>query len=149
MIQEVKKWWENRVLRSVDNLKLWHENPRLDPSSRLVTVRDYVEELINDPIDEQNFINLVRSIATRGFMSFDPIIVWQDDETRLFVVAEGNRRVMALKLLRSPEKAPMSIRKTVVGLSRLIDRDDIEKIKVVLAPSYAVSYTHLTLPTKA
>ena len=136
MIQEVKKWWENRVLRSVDNLKLWHENPRLDPSSRLVTVRDYVEELINDPIDEQNFINLVRSIATRGFMSFDPIIVWQDDETRLFVVAEGNRRVMALKLLRSPEKAPMSIRKTVVGLSRLIDRDDIEKIKVVLAPSY-------------
>lgn len=136
MSQEVKKWWENRVLRSVDNLKLWHENPRLDPSSRLVTVRDYVEELINDPIDEQNFLNLIKSIATRGFMSFDPIVVWQDTETKLFTVAEGNRRVMALKLLRAPEKAPLSIRKTVVGLSRLIDRDDIEKIKVVLAPSY-------------
>ena len=136
MSQEQKKWWENRVLRSVDNLKLWHDNPRLDPSSRLVTVRDYVEELISDPIDEQNFLNLMRSIATRGFLSFDPIVVWQDNETKLFVVAEGNRRVLALKLLRAPDKAPLSIRKTVTALSRMLDRDDIEKIKVVLSPSY-------------
>jgi hypothetical protein len=136
MSKEVKKWWENRVSRSVDNLKLWHENPRLDPSSRLTTVRDYVEELINDPVDEQNFVSLIRSIAIRGFMPFDPIVVWQDSEAKSFIVAEGNRRVMALKLLRSPEKAPMSIRKTVVSLSRHIDRDEIEKIKVVLAPSY-------------
>ncbi|KPM76731.1 hypothetical protein AOG26_13780 [Pseudoalteromonas sp. UCD-33C] len=133
-----KKWWENRVLRSVDNLKLWHDNPRLDPANKLVTVRDYVEELIADPIDEQNFMTLVKSIATRGFLSFDPVVVWQSKEKH-FYVAEGNRRVMALKLLRSPEKAPLSIRKSIVQLSRKIDRDDIEKIKVCLAPSYEES----------
>ena len=134
-VSEKKKWWENRVLRSVDNLKLWHDNPRLDPSNKLVTVRDYVEELIADPIDEQNFLALMKSISVRGFMSFDPVVVWQNEDKH-FVVAEGNRRVMALKLLRSPEKAPLSIRKTVVHLSRTIDRDEIEKIKVCLAPSY-------------
>jgi len=135
MIQEHNKWWEKRVLRSVDNLKLWSNNPRLDPSSKLVTVRDFVEELISDDNDEQNFLTLMRSIATRGFQSFDPVVVWQNKD-KDFVVAEGNRRVMALKLLRSPDKAPMSIRKIVVNLSRMIDRDELEKIRVCVAPSY-------------
>ncbi|WP_027670529.1 ParB/Srx family N-terminal domain-containing protein [Rheinheimera baltica] len=135
MSKENKNWWENRVLRSVDNLKLWHDNPRLDPANKLITVRDYVEELIADPTDEQKFIDLMKSIATRGFLSFDPVVVWQNEDQH-FVVAEGNRRVMALKLLRSPDKAPLSIRKTVVSLSRTVDRDAIEKIRVCLAPSY-------------
>lgn len=136
MARESKNWWENRVLRSVDNLKLWQENPRLDPSSRLVKVRDFVEELISDANDKQDFIELITSIANRGFESFDPIVVWQDDNDKNFYVAEGNRRVMALKLLRDPEKAPMSIRKTIIKLSRLIDRDSIEKIRVCVSPSY-------------
>lgn len=136
MADNNNKWWEKRVLRAVDNLKLWDENPRFDVASKLVTVRDYVEELISDTNDEQNFLSLLRSIASRGFMTFDPVIVWQDKQSKSFIVAEGNRRVMALKLLRSPDKAPMSIRKTVVSLSRMIDRDDIEKIKVCVAPSY-------------
>lgn len=136
MAKEGIKWWENRVLRSVDNLKLWQENPRLDPSSRLVKVRDFVEELISDANDKQDFIELITSIANRGFESFDPIVVWQDDNDKNFYVAEGNRRTMALKLLRDPEKAPMSIRKTIIKLSRLIDRDSIEKIRVCVSPSY-------------
>ena len=106
MAQENKKWWENRVLRSVDNLKLWRDNPRLDPSSQPVRVRDFVEELISDVNDKQDFIELITSIANRGFVSFDPIVVWQNEADKNFYVAEGNRRVMALKLLRNPEKAP-------------------------------------------
>lgn len=135
MAHDTNQWWEKRVLRSVDQLKLWSENPRLDPSNKLVALRDYVDELISDDNDEQNFITLLRSIATRGFRSFDPIVVWQNED-KDFVVAEGNRRVMALKLLRAPNKAPLSIRKTVVTLARMIDRDDIEKIRVCVAPSY-------------
>ncbi|EMJ2903580.1 ParB N-terminal domain-containing protein [Yersinia mollaretii] len=136
MAKEGKNWWENRVLRSVDNLKLWRENPRLDPSSRPVKVRDYVEELISDVNDKQDFIDLITSIANRGFVSFDPVVVWQDEDDKSFYVAEGNRRVMALKLLRDPEKAPMSIRKVVIKLSRIINRDTIEKIKVCVSPTY-------------
>jgi hypothetical protein len=67
MSKDTNKWWENRVLRSVDNLKLWHENPRFDPSNKLVAVRDYVEELLSDSNDEQNFISLLKSIATVAF----------------------------------------------------------------------------------
>ncbi|HGY1012548.1 TPA: ParB N-terminal domain-containing protein [Aeromonas salmonicida subsp. smithia] len=136
MAQDKKNWWEHRVLRSVDNLKLWDENPRLDASGKLSTVRDFVEELISDDVDAQDFIDLMNSIATRGFLSFDPVVVWQDEESQSFIVAEGNRRVMALKLLRSPETAPMSIRKVVTSLSRKIDRDGIEKIRVCLAPCF-------------
>lgn len=136
MAQEGIRWWENRVLRSVDNLRLWRENPRLDPSSQPVKVRDYVEELISDVNDKQDFIDLLTSIANRGFVSFDPVVVWQDEDDKHFYVAEGNRRVMALKLLRSPEKSPISIRKTVTKLSREIDRDVIEKIKVCVSPNY-------------
>lgn len=134
MTQE-KKWWENRALRSVDNLKLWQGNPRLDPSSKLSSVRDYAEELISDDNDAQSFLALVKSIATRGFESFDPIVVWQNEDND-FVVAEGNRRVLALKLLRAPDRAPLSIRRNIVSLSRLIDREEIEKIRVCIAPSY-------------
>lgn len=137
-LKEKSDWWSNRVLRSVDNLKLWHDNPRFDPSNKLVTIRDYTEELIADSNDERDFIDLIKSIATRGFLSFDPVVVWQNED-RQFIVAEGNRRVMALKLLRSPDKAPLSIRKTVVRLSRTINRDTIEKIRVCLAPSYEES----------
>jgi len=136
MAQEGTRWWENRVLRSVDNLRLWRENPRLDPSSQPVKVRDYVEELISDVNDKQDFIDLLTSIANRGFVSFDPVVVWQDEDDKYFYVAEGNRRVMALKLLRSPEKSPISIRKIVNKLSREIDRDVIEKIKVCVSPNY-------------
>jgi hypothetical protein len=135
MPENKKKWWENRVLRSVDNLKLWHDNPRLDATSRLTTVRDYVEELISDPSDKQHLMSLLKSIATKGFISFDPVVVWKDSKNKHFTVAEGNRRVMALKLLRSPEKSPRSIRKLIVTLSRKINRNDIEKIKVCVAPS--------------
>lgn len=135
MTKEKKNWWENRVLRSVDNLKLWSENPRLDPSNKLSQLRDFVEDLISDPADEQDFMDLVRSISTQGFKSFDPIVVWKN-ENNDFVVAEGNRRVMALKLLRSPTQSPMKIRKSIVNLSRKIDRDEFEKIRVCVAPSY-------------
>ena len=82
MPKNKKTWWENRVLCSVDNLKLWHDNPRLDPSNKLVTLRDYVEELIADSSDEQHFISLLKSIAERGFMSFDPIVIWQGKDKK-------------------------------------------------------------------
>ncbi|MBE0469937.1 MAG: ParB N-terminal domain-containing protein [Methyloprofundus sp.] len=134
MVESKQNWWEVRVRRSVDNLRMWSDNPRLDPSNKLITLRDFVEELIDDATDAQNFLDLMKSIVDRGFISFDPVVVWKEGNS--FVVAEGNRRVMALKLLRAPEKAPISIRKNVVALSRQIDRDQIEKVKVCLAPSY-------------
>lgn len=132
---ETVNWWENRVLRSVDNLKLWIDNPRLDPIEPHDTLNDFIEDLLSDNSEKDEFLALVKSIAERGFTSFDPIVVWKDDKGR-FVVAEGNRRVLALKLLRQPEKAPQSIRKFLRENAKLIDRDSIEKVRVCVSPSY-------------
>ncbi|MFQ6371164.1 ParB N-terminal domain-containing protein [Shewanella sp. YIC-542] len=134
-MSEASKWWEIRTPRSVDNLRLWIDNPRLDPIENHETLNDFVEDLLSDNSERDEFIALVKSIAERGFQSFDPVVVWKDDKGR-FVVAEGNRRVLALKLLRKPESAPQSISRFIREQSRLIDRDSIEKIKVCVAPSY-------------
>lgn len=135
VVMEKLNWWENRTPRSVDNLKLWVDNPRLDPVESHETLNDFVEDLLSDSSERDEFIDLVKSISERGFTSFDPIVVWKDDSGR-FVVAEGNRRVLALKLLRKPESAPKGIRKFIREQSKKIDRDEIEKIRVCVAPSY-------------
>ena len=78
-------------------------------------------------------MDLVRSIATNGFIPADPIVVWKDAKNERYYVAEGNRRVLALKLLRDPSKAPREIRGTVKSLSKAWTR--IDKIHVNIAPS--------------
>ena len=60
--------------------------------------------------------------------------MWQNPEDGRYYVAEGNRRVLALKLLRDPGKAPRDIRGTVKSLSRTWQR--IDKIQVNIAPTF-------------
>jgi len=129
-------WLDKRSPRSVDQLRLWSENPRLDPEEEHVRTADFVADLLEDSSEKAAFIDLIRSIATRGFMPIDPIIVWQDKHNGKFYVAEGNRRVLALKLLRNADKAPKSIRSIVKQAAKSIDANDIAKVKVVIAPSF-------------
>lgn len=136
MVGNKNKWWEKRTPRSVDYLKLWKENPRFDTaeSQSRIKLADFAEEIISEPSDKASFFELIRSIIKLGFMDFEPIVVWKDENER-YVVAEGNRRILALKLLRNPDKAPKSIRKFILQQSNLINRHDIEKVQVCVAPS--------------
>lgn len=127
------KWLNTKSLRSIDQLRLWDENPRLNPDGRHISIADYVDDLIADKSDKDNFYALLKSIATE-FIPADPIVVWQDKSNLKYYVAEGNRRVLALKLLRAPEKAPKSIRSYVRNLST--SWTPIEKIMVNIAPSF-------------
>lgn len=63
-------------------------------------MRDFIENIIQEEGDKKNFLDLLRSIAKNGFIPADPIVVWQKPADGRFYVAEGNRRVLALKLLR-------------------------------------------------
>lgn len=135
MTSESTAWWEKRALRAVDQLKLWQENPRLDPIENHITLADFTEELISTKSDKDSFFELISSISAKGFLSFDPIIVWKNDKNK-YEVAEGNRRVLALRLLRHPHKAPRSIRKFIIQKAEHIDRTDIEKIRVCVAPNF-------------
>lgn len=127
------EWLDKKTPRSIDQLRLWNENPRLNPEEKHITLADFTEDLIVDENEKKHFFNLLKSIAVE-YIPADPIIVWKDDDTQKFYVAEGNRRILALKLLNDPNKAPKSIRAYVRNLAR--NRVPTDKIKVHVAPSF-------------
>lgn len=129
-------WLDKKTPRSVEQLKLWPENPRLNPEETHVRMSDFVEDLIGDEADKASFLDLIKSIYTDGFRPFDPIIVWKHENDGLFYVAEGNRRILALKLLLDPDKAPKSIRASIKNYSQRIDKETIKKIMVNVAPNF-------------
>lgn len=134
MSKSNNNWFNKRYLRSIDNLHLWNGNPRLNPDDTHTTLADFVNDITEEPGDRDNFIDLVKSIVANGFIQADPIVIWQDEKSKNFYVAEGNRRVLALKLLREPLKAPKSIRSTIVQCSNTWER--VDKIYVNIAPSF-------------
>lgn len=129
-------WLSKRTYRSVDTLRLWSENPRLNPEDSHIYISDFVEDLISDAGERESFCNLIKSISENGFIPSDPIVVWKNTDNEKFYVAEGNRRVLALKLLRDPNKAPKSIRGLVRKYSTAIDKNLIKKVLVSIAPSF-------------
>lgn len=126
-------WLEKKTPRSIEQLKLWGENPRLNPNESHSSVADFVEDLIADETDKKHFFELLKSIATE-YIPADPIVVWQEQDGK-FYVAEGNRRVLVLKLLRDPNKAPKSIRAYVRRISDS-RKEKYDKVKVCVAPSF-------------
>lgn len=128
-------WLSKRTWRSVDELKLWSTNPRLNPDEEHTYLSDYTQDLLSDEGERESFILLLKSISTIGFIQADPIVVWKNLNNDKYYVAEGNRRVLALKLLRHPQKAPIEIRTLVRKCSQKIDKSTIQKIQVSVAPS--------------
>lgn len=126
-------WFNKRYLRSIDNLRLWNENPRLNPDEKHITLADFVEDITEDENDRRNFLDLVKSIAINGFIPAEPIVVWQDTYNNKYYVAEGNRRILALKLLREPSRAPKKIRASIRTYAKQWTR--VEKIPVNIAPT--------------
>ena len=114
-MEDKYNWLNKRSIRSVDQLRLWSDNPRLNLDEKHLTISDFTEDLITDDADKKSFFDLLKSIAME-FIPADPIIVWKDTKNSKFYVAEGNRRVLALKLLRDPDKAPKSIIKEIALL---------------------------------
>lgn len=82
---DIYDWLSKRTPRSVDELRPWPENPRLNPEETHVTTSDYVEDIISEKADRENFCDLVKSIAERGFIPADPIVVWQNPDNKNFM----------------------------------------------------------------
>lgn len=120
-------WLLKKTPRSVDAMKLWPFNPRLNPEEDYSSITDFSEEITRNDSDRRNFMELIKSIIENGFIPADPIVVWQLDDKKYYV-AEGNRRVLALKLLRAPDKAPRSIRVSVRKFSSKANLSDFGNI---------------------
>lgn len=129
-------WLNKRTPRSVDQLRLWPENPRLNPEENHLTLSDFAEDLTAEKADRDDFYDLINSIVEVGFVPADPVVVWKNEENQKYYVAEGNRRLVALKLLREPHKAPKNIRSFIRKASNRINLTEIEKIQVNVAPSF-------------
>lgn len=80
----------------VQNLKFDPENPRF-AGSDLLNLSSV--EIVNQMIDSEQIIDLINSIGTQGYFLGEPLLVFADSGTNQFFVAEGNRRLAALKLI--------------------------------------------------
>ena len=130
------EWLIRKTPRSVDQLRLCPENPRLNPDETHLTLSDIAEDLTFEKSDKKDFYKLINSIVEDGFIPADPVVVWKNEENNKYYVAEGNRRLVALKLLREPHKAPKAIRSFIRKASDRINLTEIEKIPVNVAPTF-------------
>ena len=94
----------------VKNLLLDVNNPRHDI---LENQKDAVQEMIVDQHDK--LINLARDIVERGINPSELTIVTPNENNpKEYIVLEGNRRVVAIKLLNDPSLAKLGGKTSVI-----------------------------------
>lgn len=94
------------------------ENPRHEPYENEAEVIDYL-------CRHENVFPLAKDIVQHGLNPLELLAVIPEDSgdtgksgKPTFIVAEGNRRLCALKLLDDPERAPPKLRKPLEDLGR-------------------------------
>ena len=113
-------------------LRLDPQNPRLRRDERGAGR----ERLLEVMVERFKLEELAESIVTSGFIEFDPIIAFREDDTSVTVL-EGNRRLAVLKLLLNPQLAPTAKQRVWQRLSNRVrpeQRNRIETLKVLLFP---------------
>lgn len=96
LMNQIKSMNINKLLLDIDN-------PRFPTSAE--NQRDAIAKMLELQYDR--IYRLARDIAAKGLDPSENILVYpSEEEDGFFIVAEGNRRVTALKLLLSPKLAP-------------------------------------------
>ncbi len=110
---------EIKTVVNVDRLFLATDNPRHE---EVDDEREAIERLCKSEYVEE----LARDIVLNGPSPAERLIVYPADESlkidevdeqTAFVVAEGNRRVCALKLLNDPDRAPVKLRDAITKMA--------------------------------
>lgn len=101
----------NRQFIQLDKIFLDLNNPRHIPHPSEV-------ETINYLCENEDIFNLAKDIALYGLNPLENLAVVKDNKTGTYVVAEGNRRLCAIKLLNDPYRAPQKLQKKFSELSR-------------------------------
>lgn len=86
------------VFITVENLLLDLQNPRL--SDEIPDQIAAIEGLVKD--QDVKLTNLAVDILEHGLNPSDNLLVTESSQPNTFIVLEGNRRVVALKLMKSP-----------------------------------------------
>lgn len=97
----------DRLEVEVDRIFLDQENPR---HKAYETQSEVIEYLCN----HESILSLARDIVANGLNPIEQFALIPDDESgdgpTTYIVAEGNRRICALKLLHDPDLAPPKLR---------------------------------------
>ena len=118
--------WKTRDL-TITHLYLDPLNPRLPEADEGLSQPRLLAELV----EHEKIYELAKDIADKGYYPTESLIVVEEDGKKY--VAEGNRRLAALKLLYNPDAAPSKYQKRFRILSARIET--IKKVSVVIAPS--------------
>lgn len=107
------------IIIPVDKIFLDQENPRHEPYQKQSDVIEYL-------CKHENILELARDIVKNGLNPLELFaVVPQKAKQSVYFVAEGNRRMCAIKLLNDPELAPVKLRKNfeqlAVGLSQIFE----------------------------
>lgn len=96
-----------RLEVEIDRIFLDLENPRHKPYETQSEVIDYL-------CNHESVLSLARDIVAFGLNPIEQFALIPDEDagegTATYVVAEGNRRICALKLLHDPDLAPAKLR---------------------------------------
>lgn len=110
---------------NINKLLLDVDNPRFPTSAE--NQRDAIAKMLELQYDR--IYRLAKDIVARGLDPSENILVYpSEDESGFFVIAEGNRRVTALKLLLSPKMAPNEKIKKAFEKLKITQSKDIKII---------------------
>jgi len=98
----------NSEIRNIplDQLEFDPENPRLPLN---IDGSNY-DQVIEYLISEANIPELMMSIGEQGYFIGEPLLVVESKDSK-FIVVEGNRRLCALKLLKSDSNPPKAAKR--------------------------------------
>lgn len=121
--------WKIRLI-SVASLHPDSKNPRLGIASRGASPRELIQLLFA----HDKAIDVAQSIALRGFFLNEPLLAIRENDK--LIVVEGNRRLVALKVLRESSLLDDAIKRQVERLAmRIGNLDSIAKAPVIIAPN--------------
>jgi len=121
------KWVDKK--ENLNNLNLDLKNPRIPEYAR-------VDEpsIISYLLDNEDVMSIASNIAKNGYHSSAVSIVCI--EKKRMVVLDGNRRLVACKLLQDPDLANKeSYKRKLHSLKNILNLDQIKNIKITIAPS--------------
>lgn len=129
-------------------LKLDARNPRFAVYEGSGRLRE--RDIITNLLESADLRELIESIAANGYVDFEPLVVLEEKKGELTVI-EGNRRVAALKLLRSPElAAEVGVALPVVHPSRVasLESATILRVKNRDEARQYIGFKHINGPHK-
>lgn len=127
---------------AVGDLHFDPDNPRLPISLRAAPENEVFAFLLR----ECNLVELMLSIGTQGFFPGEPLLCCPR-EGGGYTVVEGNRRLAAVKLLLSPDAAPVQVKQVAAARESTSERPD--SLPVIVFSKRAdiityLGYRHIT-----